>query len=117
MIKKLITSLGYACRGVIHVMRSERHFTYHLIAAALVIVAGWVAHITIFEWIALTVAIGLVLLAEMLNTAIERLMDLLHPEVHPQVKVIKDVAAGAVLVAAIAALIIGVMVFHDEVKA
>jgi diacylglycerol kinase len=112
---KLIRSIKYALRGLAHMPAAERNFRWLLVAAVAVIVAGLWLRISINEWIALTVAIGGVLVLEMVNTAIERVMNLLHPGMSPQVRTIKDIAAGAVLVAAFTAVAIAILVFYDEV--
>ncbi len=104
-------SFGFAWAGILRFFRAEHNAWLHLAATVVVIVLGFLLHISRTEAIALVFAIALVWIAEMINTAIEKTMDLLMPEVHPKVKVIKDVAAGAVLIAAIAAATVGGIIF------
>lgn len=79
-----------------------------------VILAGLVFRLAIIKWLMIIFAIGLVLITEMLNTAIEKMLDYLKPDIHPSAKMIKDIAAGAVLVSAIIAAVIGLIVFIPE---
>lgn len=96
-------------------MKSERNFRLHLLAAIIVIIAGFVVELTRIEWLFTVVAIGSVLAAESLNSAVEKMLDYLNPDVHPQAKIVKDVAAGAVLLTAVMAAIIGVIVFLPNI--
>jgi len=106
-----IRSFQFAFAGIASFLRSEHNAWLHFIATAAVIVLGWRLQITPHEWIAVIVAIAMVWTAEMFNTCLEKLIDFLSPGPHPQIKFIKDVAAGAVLVAAMAALTIGSIIF------
>jgi diacylglycerol kinase (ATP) len=108
---KRIKSFGYAIHGIAAFLKSEPHARIHALATVLVIGAGVYCHLPALQWILLTLVIGLVWVTEMLNTVVEKIMDYLAPQYHERVKWIKDVAAGAVLVAAIVALITGVLVF------
>lgn len=110
-LKKRILSFGYAINGIISFIRSEPHALLHLIATIIVVSAGFYFNITRSRWIAILMVIAMVWITEMLNTVIEKIMDHLSPDYHPRVKWIKDVAAGAVLVASIIAVIIGVLIF------
>ena len=109
--KNRIKSFGYAFKGLAYMFKNEAHARIHLAATILVIILGFYTILTKMEWIAVIGCIGLVWMAEAFNTAIEKIMDLVSPEKDDRVGVIKDVAAGAVLIAAIAAAIIGLMVF------
>jgi undecaprenol kinase/diacylglycerol kinase (ATP) len=82
----------------------------------LVIAFGFVYELTTFEWCWITLAIGLVIVTEILNTAIEHLTDLVSPEFHPLAQKTKDAAAGAVLIASIIAVIIGLLVFLPKMN-
>jgi diacylglycerol kinase (ATP) len=114
-IQARLKSFVYAFEGVMHFMRCEAQAVIHVIAALAVIGAGFWFGISSMEWIAITFAIGIVVVSEMLNTAIEKLTDMVSPEIHPQAKVVKDVAAGAVLMASIVAAAIGLLVFLPKV--
>lgn len=104
-------SFACAFRGIAALLKSEVHARFHLVATVAAIALGRWFEITAGEWIALILAIGLVWTAEALNTAIEYVADLAHPNEHPEVKKLKDLAAAAVLFASIAALLVGLIVF------
>lgn len=91
--------------------RTQTNARIHAMAAVAVVVAGLVFHISAGEWCAVVGAIALVLVTEAINTAIEAVVDLASPEVHPLAERAKDVAAGAVLIAAVVSVMIGLIVF------
>lgn len=109
--KKQIRSFGYAWKGIISCVGKEQNLSFHLIATMLVVGAGFFFGITRMEWIVVVGCIGLVIAAELFNSAIEKLVDLVSPTRHPIAGQVKDIAAGAVLVCAIASAIIGLIVF------
>ncbi len=104
-------SLRHAWDGGCYVVRSQRNFRLHLLAAGVMGVAGWVVRLTRWEWVALLLTVGLVLAVEMANTVAETLVDLVSPTYHPLAKQAKDVAAGAVLLVAFIAVAVGVLLF------
>lgn len=104
-------SFSFAGQGVWHVVRTQRNMRVHLLAAVVAVVAGLVLRISAVDWACVLLAIGLVLTAEALNTVVEALADLCTEEYHPLAKIAKDAAAGAVLIASVAALGVGVAVF------
>lgn len=104
-------SFACAFRGIAALLKSEVHARIHLVATVAVIALGWWFEISAGEWIAVVLAIGLVWVAEALNTAIEYVADLAHPDEHPEVKKLKDLAAAAVLFSSIAALVVGLIIF------
>lgn len=106
-----VKSFGYALRGLGFMLKSQHNAWIHLGVTIGVIVTGFVLQILAEDWRWIVLAIALVWVAEIVNTAFEHLCNVVQPEFHVSVKTAKDVAAGAVLVAAIAAAIIGVMVF------
>lgn len=108
-------SAGYALEGIVLFFKTQHNALIQAIAAIAVIVLGYIWELNTTEWCFLVVAIALVFITEMLNTAIEFLTDLASPNIHPQAKKVKDVAAGAVLVAAIAAAIIGLIIFLPKI--
>lgn len=109
--QKFIAGFGYAFSGVWHALRTQRNMRVHLALGCLVIIAGLLFHISTVEFALLFIAIMLVFMAEMFNTVSEICIDLSTPEYHPQAKIAKDVAAGAVLLNAILAIFIGLCVF------
>ena len=100
--KKQLRSFGYAWKGIRCCIGKEQNLSFHLIATAVVVIAGFVLGITRMEWM---------IAAELFNTAIEKLVDLVSPQQHPVAGQVKDIAAGAVLVCAATAAIIGLIVF------
>ena len=110
-LKKQLRSFGYAWKGIQSCVGKEQNLSFHLIAAMAVIIAGIVLGITRTEWIMVVMCIGTVSAAELFNTAIEKLVDLVSPERHPVAGQVKDIAAGAVLICAVAAAIIGLIIF------
>ncbi|WP_044267899.1 diacylglycerol kinase family protein [Bacteroides timonensis] len=109
--KKQIHSFGYAWKGIQQCVGKEQNLSFHLITTAVVIAIGFFFGITRTEWIVIILCIGVVIAAELFNTAIEKLVDLVSPERHPIAGQVKDIAAGAVLVCAVAAAIIGIIIF------
>lgn len=110
-LKKQLRSFGYAWKGIQSCVGKEQNLSFHLIAAMAVIIVGIVLGITRTEWIMVVMCIGTVIAAELFNTAIEKLVDLVSPERHPVAGQVKDIAAGAVLICAVAAAIIGLIIF------
>ena len=109
--KKQIRSFGYAWKGLRQCIGKEQNLSFHLITTIIVIGAWILFDITRTEWMIIILCIGMVVAAELFNTAIERLVDLVSPERHPIAGQVKDIAAGAVLVCAVAAAIIGGIIF------
>ena len=110
-IKARLASFKNAWRGVTVFIRQEHNAWIHCTITVLVIIAGLLFHISTAEWIAVFFAIGLVLAAEAINSAIERLSDVVQPEKDERIRDIKDISAGAVFICAITAAIIGVIIF------
>jgi len=110
-IKSRIKSFKYAFDGLIHLFKKEHNSWIHLTAVVLVVAAGFFFKVNTVEWVLLTFAIGLVFTAEAINTSIERLVDLASPERNQLAKEAKDLAAAAVLIAAIIAVIIALLIF------
>ena len=111
----LLTSFNYAFDGIVHALRYERNMWIHFGIAGLVLIAGLFFALTRVEVIALLVAISFVLITEMFNTAIEHVVDLVTDEDDPRARVAKDVAAGAVLIAAVNAVAVAYLVFYDKI--
>jgi diacylglycerol kinase (ATP) len=110
-ITNRIKSFGFAFEGIITFFKTQHNAWIHAIAAVSVIVLGFVLKVNNTEWCLLANAIALVFISEMLNTAIEFLTDIVSPHYNPKAKKVKDVAAGAVLISAIAAVVTGLIVF------
>lgn len=102
---------SFAWNGIQEVFKTERNFRIHILAALLVVITGFLLKITRYEWLAICLTIAFVLVSEAMNSAIEKTIDYISPNIHPAAKQIKDIAAGAVLIAAIVAIIVGIIVF------
>jgi diacylglycerol kinase len=114
-ITRLVKGFKYAFIGLAYILRSEQNARIHLIIAIFVLGSGLYLGLSPAELAAIFFAVIIVFLAEVLNTAIEKTLDLIEPEHNGKVAIIKDMAAGAVLVAAGGALIIGVVIFWPYV--
>jgi len=112
---KIIRSFAFAWNGLKICFTSETNFKVHIIAALVAITLGFVLHISFTEWTLVTGCIAFVMAMEMLNTAIEKLCDVVQENFHPGIKKVKDVAAGAVLVSACCSVIIGVIIFLPKI--
>jgi diacylglycerol kinase (ATP) len=110
----VLRSFNYAFEGVIHVLRTQRNMRIHFAIAAGVLVLAFVYDVTRLELIALMISIAFVLIAEMVNTAVEATIDLSTPSFDPLAKIAKDIAAGAVLIAAANAVAVGYLVLADR---
>jgi diacylglycerol kinase (ATP) len=104
-------SLYHAITGILEFIRQEHNAWIHLSATIVVGIAAYLFHVCYGEAAILAIVIGGVWMTEMLNTCVEKIMDFVHPEEHPSIKFIKDLAAGAVLVAAITAVVAGLLIF------
>ena len=109
--KKRGIGLRYALNGIKEAFVHERNIRIHLIATILVVSAGVFFSLTAVEWLFVLFAIQLVIITELINSTIERMIDYFKPELHPKAKVIKDMAAGSVLIAALFSVIIGMIIF------
>ena len=112
----LIESFNHAIEGIVHVLRTHRNMRIHFAAAIVVLIAAVWEGVTRFELIALMIAIAFVLVAEMINSAVEQAIDVSTTSFDPLAKLAKDVAAGAVLIAAINAVAVGYLVFSRRVS-
>lgn len=106
-----LNSFGYAMKGIAAAFRSERNLQWHGVSAAAVVGLGLYLNLSKLEWGVITTAIGLVWMAELFNTALEVLVNLVSPEYHPLAGKAKDIAAGAVLIASLTAALLGLLVF------
>jgi diacylglycerol kinase len=110
-MKRLIKSFNYAFRGLIKVFKEEGNFKIQTFLAVLAVFLGFILKIERFEWLVIVIVIGLVLLTETLNSAVERVSDALKPRIDSYVKEIKDIMAAAVVISATLAVIVGMIVF------
>ncbi|HLK30367.1 MAG TPA: diacylglycerol kinase family protein [Puia sp.] len=110
-----LKSFKYAFNGIKEFIITEHNARIHLTATIAVIVASFIFRISLHEAMMVAISIGMVWTAEMFNTCIEKIMDFMSVETHPAIKSIKDIAAGAVLVASIAAFVIGLIIFIPKI--
>ena len=110
-MRRFLKSFGYSFEGISHAFKFEPNFRFHLAALILVCLLGWYLRLSQSEWLWIIAVSAVVIMAELFNTAIEVLVDLVSPEIHPKAKIIKDVASAAVLVAAIFAALVGLIIF------
>lgn len=106
-----LKSFTYAGDGLRALFRTEHNAWIHLVLTIAAIIMGFALHISRGEWLALLITFALVWMAEIFNTCIEKIMDFISTEQHPQIKIIKDLAAAAVLLSALVALLVGVFIF------
>ncbi len=111
----ILDSFNFAFEGVIHVLRTQRNLRIHFAVAVAVLVLALIVDVTKMELIALLISVTFVLIAEMLNTAIEAAIDIATTSFDPMAKLAKDIAAGAVLIAAVNAVLVGYIVFSGKV--
>jgi diacylglycerol kinase (ATP) len=112
----LLDSFNWAFEGIIHVLRTQRNMRIHFLAAIVVLILAIVVGVQEFELLALLIAISFVLIAEMLNSAIEGAIDVATTSFDPMAKLAKDVAAGAVLIATVNAVAVGYIVFERALR-
>jgi diacylglycerol kinase (ATP) len=110
-VRKVLRSFRFAGQGIVDLFRFENNAKVHLLVAAVVILAGFILGLSRVEWAIILTQIGLVWAAEAFNTAIEKICDFVSPGIHPQIKAIKDLSSGAVLILTIAAVLIGIILF------
>jgi diacylglycerol kinase (ATP) len=113
-VRKMLDSFNYAIDGIIHTVRTQRNMRIHMIAALVVLTACFFYNLSRVELLIIIVSICMVLMAELLNTAIEFTIDLTTNYYHPLAKQAKNAAAGGVLVAAINAIVVGFIIFWDK---
>lgn len=116
--KKKITFLRsflYAIEGILSAVESERNLRVHLAFSVFILLLGWILSITAVEWLVIVLVIGSMLCAELMNSAIERVVDLVTEEYHPLAKQAKDIAAGAVLLLAFTSVVVGIIIFAPRI--
>jgi diacylglycerol kinase (ATP) len=111
-LRKVIESANYAIEGILHAATTQRHVRYHFYAAVLILLLGLILGVTRFEFIVIVIVAIMVLAVEILNSAIEETVNIIFQEYDRRAKVIKDLAAGAVLITAVGAMIVGYVVFY-----
>jgi diacylglycerol kinase len=115
-LKKFLLGFVFAFQGLSVLIKSERNFKFHLFAFLCVSIAGFYFQIEKTEWFAILIISSIILTAEAINSAIEKLCNHLHPEIHPSIKSVKDIAAAAVLLSAISAIVIAGIIFLPRIS-
>ena len=108
--RKVLRSFRFAGQGIVDLFRFENNAKVHLLIAVLIVVAGFILNLSRVEWAIILTQIGLVWAAEAFNTALEKLCDFVSPGIHPQIKAIKDLSSGAVLILVIIAVAVGIII-------
>jgi diacylglycerol kinase len=116
-IKKFFHSFTYASKGVINLFKTEQNARFHFATATVTAIAAYLLKVTRIEATILFFAFVMVLAIEIINTAIEKLIDIVHPDNHSGIAFIKDAMAGAVLIAAIIAFVVGILIFYPHIAA
>lgn len=114
-IRKRVRSVRFALQGLTDLLKTQPNARVHLLASIAVTGAGFYFKISSMEWVAVVICMAFVISMEAINTALEHLTDLVSPEYHPLAGKVKDVAAAAVLIAAVGAAIVGMIVFGPKV--
>lgn len=114
-MRSFITSVGYALKGIGYVLRNEQNFRMQILAAIVVGILAWYFPLSDAERILVLLLIMLILILELVNSAIEKMTDIVKPRLHQHVKIVKDIMAGTVLVASLGATILGLMIFLPHI--
>lgn len=113
-VKKLVDSFNYAIEGIIYSVRTQRNMKIHMVVALVVLTACFIYDLSKFELLIIGLTVTMVIVAEMVNTAIESAIDATTNYYHPLAKIAKNTAAGAVLITAVNAAIVGYIIFWDK---
>lgn len=114
---RLLRSIRWAGQGLRYCLNGEKNFQLHCTLALVTVLAGFFFGLSAPEWMITIICIAAVLALEMINTAIEHLCNIAHPSIHPTVKIIKDVSAGAVLLIALMSVLCGAIIFIPKIIA
>jgi diacylglycerol kinase len=114
-LKKFLLGFVFASQGLAVLVKTERNFKFHLFAFFCISIAGFLFKIEKTEWLAVLIISAVILTAEALNSAIEKLCNHLHPEIHPSIKSVKDIAAGSVLISSMIAVVIAGIIFLPRI--
>ncbi len=114
--KRWLKSANYAIEGILYAARTQRHVRYHFISAATVLLLSYILGVTKTEFLIISLAVIVVLLAELLNSAIETVVDIISPSRNEKAGIAKDISAGAVLITAFGAVVIGYIILFPYLK-
>lgn len=113
--KRLLKSFKYSFKGLAIVFKEEQNFRIHLIFVVFVVVFMILFKVSVIEVLILIICMALVIIAELINSIFERIVDILKPRIHSYAEVVKDMMAATVLVAAVAAIVIGLVIFAPKI--
>lgn len=111
----LMKSFSFACQGILESVRTERNIQIHVVLTVVIITFGWYFSLNGMEWLFILAAIAGTIALELVNSAIERVVDLVTDQIHPLAKQAKDIAAGAVFIYAIFSVIVGLIIFLPKI--
>lgn len=114
MINKLVRSFSFAYQGLIYCFKTQKNMRVHFFIALVVFMISYWLELEKGEFLIILLTVALVWVAEIINTSLEKIVDLLSPQYHPLAGIAKNVAAGAVLVSAIFAVIVGILIFGEK---
>lgn len=114
-VRKNLRSFRYALAGIRDLFLLENNAKIHLLAAGAVLFVGFWLDLSRWEWAIILTQIGLVWMAEAFNTALEKLADVVSPGYHPQIKAVKDLSAGAVLLVVVVAVVVGLLILGNRI--
>lgn len=115
-LRKWLKSANFAIEGILHGAKTQRHLRYHFFSAGLVLFLSYLLGITRIEFVIISLAVIVVITVEMLNTAIEAITDIVSPEYSEKARVVKDIAAGAVLISAFGSAVLGYIILFPYLK-
>ena len=113
--KSFVESVGYACNGVASALKSEANLRIQFIATGLVLILAWMFNLSLGQVSILIITATFVLVMELVNTAVENLADVVHPSQHEEVRKLKDMMAGAVMLSSLSAMVVGVLIFAPSI--
>ena len=116
-VRRFAFSFRYAASGIKHLCKSELNFRIHIMAISCLIVLILCCQLSLLESAIVLLAASIVLVTEAVNTVMERTLDLLHPEKHPEVGMVKDIGAAAVLIASVLSVVVGILIFWLHISA
>jgi diacylglycerol kinase (ATP) len=116
LFKRFIKSVNFAVEGIIHAVKTQRHLRYHFYSAAAILLISYILGVNRIEFLIISLSVIAILLAEMFNTAIETVVDIISPEHNEKAKVVKDIAAGAVFVTSIGIAVIGYIILMPYIR-
>ena len=115
--KSRLSSFRFAMNGITHFVKTEKNAKIQILLALVALTMGYIFNVSKIEWILILMSIGGVISLEIINTSIENMADFIHDGIHPQIKIIKDLSAGAVLTFSIFAFLTGLIIFIPKIYA